>query len=80
MGHHDQAEEVVQETLLVAVRSMKDFEGRSTKKLGVCHPAQQDFDSFRSQWKSKSHLPLEEEADPERSIFTADGDWANILY
>lgn len=78
MGHHDQAEEVVQETLLAAVRSMKDFEGRSTEKTWLFAILRNKIlDSFRSQWKSKSHLPLEEEADPERSIFTADGDWAN---
>ena len=76
MGHHDQAEEVVQETLLAAVHSMKDFEGRCTEKTWLFAILRTKIlDSFRRLWRFKSHLSFEDEANPELGFFSTNGKW-----
>ncbi len=76
LGNHHLAEEVVQEALLDAVRSMAKFKGQSTEKTWLFGILKFKIaDHYRRQWKLKRPLSLSDEANPEERLFDGNGKW-----
>jgi RNA polymerase sigma-70 factor (ECF subfamily) len=81
VGRHDLAEELVQDTLLAAVRNLDSFRGCSSEKTWLFGILKNKILShFRTAWRQKKHLPLDEEADPEKLLFTVNGQWKKAVF
>jgi len=81
LGRHEQAEEAVQETLLAAVSSMVDFEGRSTERTWLIAILKSKIrNCIRYRWKLRKQLPLDEEVNPEKGLFSSDGKWESEAF
>lgn len=76
LGKHEQAEEVLQDTLLAAVHSMGEFQGDSSEKTWLFGILKKKIcDCIRSEWNSKSNISLQDEANPASEILSGDGHW-----
>lgn len=74
LRRHELAEEAVQETLVSAIRSVKEFQGDSTEKTWLFAILKNKItDLLRSDWNSRSRVSLDDEADPQDQLFDTSG-------
>ncbi len=76
LRRHELAEEVVQDTLVSAVRSMNSFEGRSSEKTWLFAILKSKIhDAIRREFRRVQNLSLDDEANPEHRLFDQQGKW-----
>jgi RNA polymerase sigma-70 factor (TIGR02943 family) len=77
LHQHELAEEAVQETLLTAYRSASKFEGRSSERTWLFTILKRRIcDIFENNARRQMNLPVDDEVDPERTLFDGNGNWS----
>jgi RNA polymerase sigma-70 factor (ECF subfamily) len=78
---HELAEEAVQDTLMSAIRSVQSFQGGSTEQTWLFAILRNKItDILRREWKTKSRVSLDDEANPESTLFDSHGNWQAVAF
>lgn len=80
LRQHDLAEDAVQDTLVSAYRNRNTFRGESSEKTWlVAILKRKIYDCIKNKWIASRKVSLEDEANPEATLFDGDGKWRDTI-
>lgn len=80
LNRHELAEEAVQETLVAAIRSIKDYSGIASERTWLVAILRRKIcDQIRDTWRNTAKVSLDDEAHPEARLFDANGRWREMV-